>query len=142
MVFKNGLIVTPSGVIEGGHARTYLYYARIAGCPVYIGHCTTKEAIAEIEKAKAEGLVVYSEIGTHYLVLHKDAWKINVPLRDRSTHSVLWQALSSGAIDCIGSDHVAHTRTRESMETEAASHPVVTETSPGRYLRRQFARTL
>jgi dihydropyrimidinase len=102
---------------EVGHARTYLYYARIAGCPIYVVHCTTEETVAEIEKAKAEGLTVYSEIGTHYLVLHKDAWKINVPLRDRSTHDALWQALASGAIDCIGSDHVAHTRTRESMET-------------------------
>src|SRR5918995_610419 len=102
---------------EVGHARTYLYYARIAGCPIYVVHCTTTDTVAEIEKAKAEGLTVYSEIGTHYLVLHKDAWKINVPLRDRSTHKSLWKALSSGAIDCIGSDHVAHTRTRESMET-------------------------
>ena len=102
---------------EAGHARTYFYYAKIAGCPIYVVHCTTKETVAEIEKAKAEGLTVYSEIGAHYLVLHKDAWKINVPLRDRSTHEVLWQALASGAIDCIGSDHVAHTRTRESMET-------------------------
>lgn len=102
---------------EAGHARTYLYYARIAGCPIYIVHCTTRETIAEIEKARAEGLTVFSEVGTHYLVLHKDAWKINVPLRDRSTHESLWQGLSSGAIDCIGSDHVAHTRTRESMET-------------------------
>jgi dihydropyrimidinase len=102
---------------EVGHARTYLYYARIAGCPIYMVHVTTGETLAEIDKAKAEGLTVYSEIGTHYLVLHKDAWKINVPLRDRSTHEVLWQALASGAIDCIGSDHVAHTRTRESMET-------------------------
>jgi dihydropyrimidinase len=102
---------------EAGHARTYLYYARIAGCPIYIVHATTAETFAEIEKARAEGLTVYSEIGTHYLVLHKDAWKINVPLRDRSTHSTLWRALASGAIDCIGSDHVAHTRTRESMET-------------------------
>jgi dihydropyrimidinase/dihydroorotase len=102
---------------EAGHARTYLYYARIAGCPIYIVHATTKETIAEIEKARAEGLTVYSEIGTHYLVLHKDAWKINVPLRDRATHDTLWHALSSGAIDCIGSDHVAHTRRREIMET-------------------------
>jgi dihydropyrimidinase/dihydroorotase len=102
---------------EVGHARTYLHYARIAGCPIYVVHCTTKETVAEIEKARAEGLVVYSEIGTHYLVLNKDAWKINVPLRDRSTHDALWQALASGAIDCIGSDHVAHTRTRQSMET-------------------------
>jgi dihydropyrimidinase/dihydroorotase len=102
---------------EAGHARTYLYYARIAGCPIYIVHATTAETFAEIEKARAEGLTVYSEIGTHYLVLHKDAWKINVPLRDRSTHETLWHALASGAIECIGSDHVAHTRTRESMET-------------------------
>jgi len=102
---------------EAGHARTYLYYARVAGCPVYVVHCTTKETVAEIQRAKAEGLTVYSEIGTHYLVLHKDAWKINVPLRDRATHETLWQALASGAIDCIGSDHVAHHRTRESMET-------------------------
>ena len=102
---------------EAGHARTYLYYARIAGCPIYIVHATTAETFAEIEIARAEGLTVYSEIGTHYLVLHKDAWKINVPLRDRSTHETLWRALASGAIDCIGSDHVAHTRTRESMET-------------------------
>jgi dihydropyrimidinase/dihydroorotase len=102
---------------EAGHASTYLYYARIAGCPIYVVHVTTKETIAEIEKAKAEGLIVYSEIGAHYLVLHKDAWKINVPLRDRSTHDTLWQALASGAIDCVGSDHVAHTRSRGSMET-------------------------
>jgi len=102
---------------EAGHARTYLYYARIAGCPIYVVHVTSKETIAEIEEAKADGMTVYSEIGTHYLVLHKDAWKINVPLRDRSTHETLWRALASGAIDCIGSDHVAHARTRESMET-------------------------
>ena len=102
---------------EAGHARTYLYYARVAGCPIYVVHATTKETVAEIEKARAEGLTVYSEIGTHYLVLNKDAWKINVPLRDRATHENLWRALSGGAIDCIGSDHVAHTRSRESMET-------------------------
>ena len=102
---------------EAGHTRAYLYYARVTDCPVYVIHVTTKETIEELRKAKAEGAVVYSEIGTHYLVLHKDAWKINVPLRDRSTHDTLWQALAGGAIDCIGSDHVAHTRTREVMET-------------------------
>jgi dihydropyrimidinase len=102
---------------EAGHARTYLYYARVTGCPVYVIHVTTKETIEELKKAKAEGAVVYSEIGTHYLVLHKDAWKINVPLRDRSTHETLWRALAGGDIDCIGSDHVAHTRTREAMKT-------------------------
>ena len=93
---------------EVGHARTYLYYARIAGCPIYVVHCTTTDTVAEIERAKAEGLTVYSEIGTHYLVLHKDAWKINVPLRDRSTHESLWKALASGAIDQREADDCRH----------------------------------
>ena len=101
---------------EAGHARNYFYYAGVTGCPVYIVHCTTEETIAEIVRAKTEGVNVTSEIGAHYLVLHKDAWKINVPLRDRSTHESLWRALANGAIDCLGSDHVAHTRSRESMD--------------------------
>src|SRR5581483_4385661 len=46
---------------------------------------------------------------------HKDAWKINVPLRDRATHHTLWRALAFGALHCIGSDHRAHTPTREAM---------------------------
>src|ERR1044072_3634854 len=104
---------------EARHARTYLYYARIAGCPIYIVHATTAGTFSEIEKAKAEGLIVYSEIGTHYLVLHKDAWKINVPLRDRSTHETLWRALATGAMEWIGRDHVPPTRTRR---TEGAGH--------------------
>jgi dihydroorotase-like cyclic amidohydrolase len=70
-----------------------------------------------MERARAEGAHVYGEIGTHYLVLDRGAWKINVPLRDRSTHASLWDALAAGRIDCIGSDHIAHERTRASMET-------------------------
>ena len=91
---------------EVGHARTYLYYARIAGCPIYIVHCTTTDTVKEIERAKAEGLTVYSEIGTHYLVLHKDAWKINVPLRDRSTHE------ASMACAFVGRDRLHRQRSR------------------------------
>ena len=102
---------------EVAHARAYLYFAKLTGCPVYMVHVTSEQTVAEVERAKAEGVVVYGEIGTHYLVLHKDAWRINPPLRDRSTHDGLWRALASGQIDCIGSDHVSHERTREAMET-------------------------
>ena len=102
---------------EVAHARAYLYYAKLTGCPVYMVHVTSAETVAEVERAKAEGVVVYGEIGSHYLVLNKDAWRINPPLRDRSTHEGLWRALATGRIDCIGSDHVSHERTREVMET-------------------------
>ena len=69
------------------------------------------------QRARQAGVQVTSQVGMHYLVLNKDAWRINVPLRDAATHEALWRALASGEIDCIGSDHVAHLRTREAMET-------------------------
>jgi dihydropyrimidinase len=102
---------------EAAHARAYLYYAKLTGCPTYIVHVTCEQTIEEMERARAEGVQVTGEIGSHYLVLDKTAWKINVPLRDRSTHDALWRALAEGRVDCIGSDHVAHGRTRESMDT-------------------------
>jgi dihydropyrimidinase/dihydroorotase len=102
---------------EAADARTYLYFAELTGCPAYVVHCTAEQTVAEVQRARQAGGQVYAQVGVHYLVLHKDAWRINVPLRDRATHEALWRALASGAIDCVGSDHVAHTRTRESMET-------------------------
>ena len=85
--------------------------------PAYIVHCTTEQTVAEVQRARQAGVQVTSQVGIHYLVLNKDAWRINVPLRDAATHEALWRALASGEIDCIGSDHVAHLRTREAMET-------------------------
>ncbi|MBI2918242.1 MAG: amidohydrolase family protein [Chloroflexi bacterium] len=91
---------------EAGHARNYAYYARIAGCPIYILHTTTRETVEEIVRARAEGTKIYSQTGHHYLALPHDVWKINVPLRDSDTMAYLWTALRDGLIDCIGTDHV------------------------------------
>ncbi|HEY7066540.1 MAG TPA: amidohydrolase family protein [Chloroflexota bacterium] len=102
---------------EAAHARAYLYFCEVTGCPAYVVHCTTEQTIAEVQRARQAGVDVYSQVGVHYLVLDKDAWRINVPLRDRATHPALWHALASGAIDCVGSDHVAHNRPRAAMET-------------------------
>ncbi len=102
---------------EAAHARAYLYFVELTGCPAYVVHCTTEQTVAEIQRVRQAGATVYAQIGIHYLVLHKDAWRINVPLRDRATHETMWRLLAEGAIDTLGSDHVAHTRTRESMET-------------------------
>ena len=104
-------------ITEAADARAYLYFCEVTGCPAYIVHCTTEQTVAEVQRARQAGVQVTSQVGIHYLVLNKDAWRINVPLRDAATHEALWRALASGEIDCIGSDHVAHLRTREAMET-------------------------
>ncbi len=103
---------------EAGHVRTYAYYAKITGCPIYIQHVTTPEAVEEIIKAKAEGVTIYGQTGPHYLSLTKDVWKSTIPLRDRDAIESCWQALRAGLIDCIGSDHVSMYRSREEMEVK------------------------
>jgi dihydropyrimidinase/dihydroorotase len=101
---------------EAGHVRNYAYYAGVTGCPLYIVHTTTMEAISEILKARAEGVKIYSQTGHHYLTLSHDVWKINVPLRDEETMARLWEAVRAGHIDCIGTDHVDWGMSREKMD--------------------------
>jgi dihydroorotase len=36
--------------------------------------------------------------------------QMNPPIRDRRHREALWQAVASGVVDCVGSDHAPHTR--------------------------------
>ncbi len=91
---------------EAGHVHTYSYYARVTGCPLYLVHCTTPETLEEVVKARADGVNITAQGGVQYLTLDKERGVVNVPLRSKDTHEKLWEAVRTGIIDCIGSDHV------------------------------------
>jgi dihydroorotase-like cyclic amidohydrolase len=101
---------------EAGHVHAYTYYARITKCPLYIQHTTTPETIEEITRARADGATVYAQTGSHYLSLTEEAWRINVPLRDREAVEAVWEALADGRIDTVGSDHTCTATPRKEME--------------------------
>ena len=71
--------------VEATHVRQYAYLAKVTKSPLYIVHTTTQESIDEIKIARNEGVKVIGETGFVYLSLDHDAYKINVPLRDRAT---------------------------------------------------------
>src|SRR5213075_2319106 len=77
-----------------------------------------QESIDEIKLARNEGVKIIGETGFVYLSLDHDAYKINVPLRDRETMKQLWKAVANGDVDCIGSDHVNHGVPRAEMEVK------------------------
>jgi dihydroorotase-like cyclic amidohydrolase len=69
-------------------------------------------AIDLIARAKDQGLRITAETCPHYLMFTDDAlarWgpyaKCNPPLRPQETQDRLWEALSSGVIDVLGTDH-------------------------------------
>ncbi|MBI4257954.1 MAG: amidohydrolase family protein [Thaumarchaeota archaeon] len=103
---------------EAHHIRSYAYLAKAVNCPLYIIHTTTKESIEEVRKARAEGVKITAQAGHHYFTIPREkGWRINVPLRDKDTIEVLWDALAAGDLDSIGSDHVAH-GPREKLESK------------------------
>lgn len=94
----------------------------IYGVSSYILHVSTKDELDAVKVAKARGLPVYVETCPHYLFLDESIYpklnglaKMNPPLRSLAHQKYLWQALNSGVIDTIGSDHAPHTL-EEKME--------------------------
>ena len=84
---------------------------RETGCGYHVCHISTKESVALIRKAKAEGLNVTCETGPHYLLLDDSClqedgrFKMNPPLRDKADREALLEGLADGTIDMIATDH-------------------------------------
>ncbi|MBA7646322.1 D-hydantoinase [subsurface metagenome] len=81
------------------------------GCPVYIVHVSAKETIDAIRYLRGKGAKIYAETCPHYLTLTKNTpmgvlARMAPPLRDETDVEHLWQAVSDGTLDTIGSDHV------------------------------------
>lgn len=87
---------------------------RKTGCDYHVCHVSTKESVALIRKAKAEGLPVTCETAPHYLLLCEDdlrddgRFKMNPPLRGAEDRAALREGLLDGTIDMVATDHAPH----------------------------------
>jgi dihydroorotase len=91
-----------------------LRLVRDVGCKYHMCHISTKESVALIRKAKAEGLDVTCETAPHYILLNdmmlKDEgrFKMNPPLRSEGDRQAIIEGLIDGTIDMIATDHAPH----------------------------------
>lgn len=99
-------------VAETASIAQCIALARATGVRLQIAHVAAAEAIPFIAHAKAEGLRVTAETCPHYLMFTEDAlaqWgpyaKCNPPLRPQATQDRLWDAVRTGVIDVLGTDH-------------------------------------
>lgn len=81
-------------------------------CPVHIVHLSSANSLAPIAEAKAQGLPLTVETGQHYLFFSAEdiadgqtQFKCAPPIRERANNEQLWQALQSGLIDLVATDH-------------------------------------
>jgi len=100
------------GVLEADASFRAISLAEVMNCPLYIVHVSARQALAPIRWARDKGRTVYTETCPQYLCLSdKDLQekgplaKIGPPLRTPQDNEALWQALKTGLIDVIASDH-------------------------------------
>ncbi|WP_083402505.1 amidohydrolase family protein [Bacillus sp. MUM 116] len=82
------------------------------GTAIHFVHISSAKVVAQIELAKKSGVNVTLETCPHYLIFDEDDFlqqgailKCAPPLRVREEVEGLWECLSKGMIDTIGSDH-------------------------------------
>lgn len=98
------------GFLEGEHVRRYSYFSEVTGAPIHIVHLTSREGLAEVIKAKREGVKMTVETCPQYLMVDPEEagflGKLNPPLRRKEDREALWRGVIEGWIDSIGTDHV------------------------------------
>ena len=99
---------------EWGPIERDLELVRETGCAYHMCHVSTKESVALIRRAKAQGLDVTCETAPHYLVLTEDdlredgSFKMNPPLRTQADRQALIEGILDGTVDMIATDHAPH----------------------------------
>lgn len=101
------------------------------GVKYHVCHVSTKESVALIRKAKAEGLDVTCETGPHYLILsdkdlqEEGRFKMNPPLRSEEDKQALIEGVLDGTIDMIATDHAPHSLEEKSKGLEKSAFGIV-----------------
>lgn len=106
------------GILEADASYRAISIAEVMNCPLYIVHVSARQALDPIKWARDRGRTVYTETCPQYLCLSdKDLQekgplaKIGPPLRTVQDNEALWQALKTGLIDVIASDHAPKDKT-------------------------------
>jgi len=86
--------------------------ARESGAHVHIVHVACGEAAAAIADAKAAGVPITAETCPHYLTFaageigdQATEFKCAPPIREAPQRDALWDALQSGTLDLVATDH-------------------------------------
>jgi dihydroorotase len=97
------------------------------GGRIHIQHVSARESVFAVEQAKDAGVRISAEVSPHHLTLTDEAVraldanvKMNPPLRSEADRQALIEALRSGAIDFIATDHAPHSREEKEQPFETA----------------------
>jgi dihydroorotase len=99
---------------------------------IHVQHLSARQSVEAVEAAKAAGVAITCEATPHHLTLTEDEvrsldsrFKMNPPLRSEDDRQALIDALRSGTIDCVATDHAPHPVERKEVPFEQAAMGVI-----------------
>lgn len=116
---RAGLPIYPRDAESSMVARDIALLRKNPQARYHILHISTQETLAEIRKAKSDGLKVTAEVTPHHLYFCNEDipegvlstnFKMNPPLFGAADRAALREALRDGTIDCVSTDHAPHER--------------------------------
>jgi dihydropyrimidinase len=103
---------------EGEATNRAIALAELAGAAVFIVHVSCREALVPIVAARARRARVWAETCPQYLLLaaadmdrpgfEMAKFVCSPPLRSTADQAALWEALASGTLDVVASDHAPY----------------------------------
>jgi dihydroorotase len=102
-----------------------LFYAKKSQTRLYFCHISLESELDLIRKSKKQnGDLVFTEVTPHHLFLNEGDYSgsltaMRPPLRSKKDQEALWEAIESGLVNTIGTDHAPHTL----AEKESATPP-------------------
>jgi dihydroorotase len=101
--------------------------ARYEDARVHFQHLSAIESVEALQAAKEAGARVSAEACPHHLTLTDELvrtldsrFKMNPPLRSETDRRALVEALGSGLIDCVATDHAPHAAHEKEVPFEQA----------------------
>ena len=85
-----------------------LHLSEYYGTRLHMCHVSTKEAVAAIGDAKRRGMPVTCEVTPHHLWFADTDYRVNPPIRQAEDVEALVEAIRTGVVDAIATDHAPH----------------------------------
>lgn len=105
-----------------------LALVRETGARYHASALSTKEAVAAIARAKAEGLSVTADVAVANLVWtdadvahYESSYRVVPPLRDRTHQDALLEGLETGTLDAVSSNHSPRSTLEKSGEFDLSA---------------------
>jgi dihydropyrimidinase len=101
--------------MEGEAVHRVFRLAELAGCPAYIVHLSSRDALQAVKEARDRGQAAFAETCPQYLFLSQDdmgrpgfegaKFVCSPPLRPKDHQDDLWKGLISGDLQAVSTDH-------------------------------------